>query len=268
MYEFLAKSFWFWADPARAVPALIVVGAMLLWSRWRATGRALVSVGAAILFAVATLPLGRWMAEPLEQRYAPFDPGAVESVDGIIVLGAGSAITSKLTGRPVVEASGERLVKMMELAARYPNARLVFTGGGFPLPNDPRNEAEVARDDLAGLHFDVGRLVLEDKALNTFENALLSKRLMQPKPGERWLLITSAVHMARSLASFRGQGWDVIPVPVEYIFPPGIPFDVTFEPLRRFSAVSRVSHEWIGLMAYRALGRTADLLPPPRAPQR
>jgi uncharacterized SAM-binding protein YcdF (DUF218 family) len=264
MYEFFAETFWFWADPARAVPGLVIVGALLLWTRWRRLGRTVVTLGALMLFAVATLPLARWIAAPLEHRYAPFDPASFASVDGIIVLGAGAAVTSKLTALPVVEASGERLLKLMELGERYPRAVLVFTGGGTPRPNDARTEAEIARDDLAALHFDVSRLVLEDQSLNTYENAVFTKRLVKPQPGETWLLITSGIHMPRSIGAFEGEGWDVIPVPVEYLYPRGAEFELTFDPVRRFIALSRIVHEWIGLVAYRVLGRSKDLFPPSR----
>lgn len=265
MYEFFAETFWFWADPARAVPGLVIVGTILLWTRWRRLGRAVVTFGAVALFAVATLPLARWMAAPLEYRYAPFDPAAVASVDGIIVLGAGAAVKSKLTALPVAEGSGERLLKLMELGERYPRAVLVFTGGGNPRPHDPRTEAEMARDDLAALRFDVSRLVLEDQSLNTYENALFTKRMVKPRPGETWLLITSGIHMPRSVGAFAAQGWDVVPVPVEYLYPPGTEFVLTFDPIRRFTALSRIAHEWVGLVAYRVLGRSNDLFPPPRA---
>jgi uncharacterized SAM-binding protein YcdF (DUF218 family) len=203
------------------------------------------------------------MAAPLELRYPPFEVAAVRQIDGIVVLGAGAAVTSKLTAVPVVEASGERLVKMMELARTYPDAAIVYTGGGRPRPDDPRTEAQMAYEDLAALKFDVGRLRLEDRSLNTYENAVLSKQLVQPQPGQTWLLITSAVHMPRAVASFRGAGWPVVPVPVEYLYPPGVPFDITFEPVRRFIAVSRIAHEWVGLVAYRLLGRSDEVLPAP-----
>lgn len=265
MYEFFAETFWFWADPARAVPGFLIIGALLLWTRWRRLGRWVVTLGAIALFAVASLPLARWLALPLEQRYAQFDPAAVAAVDGIIVLGAGAAVTSKVTSLPVVEATGGRLVKLMELGARYPGAVLVFTGGGNPRPNDGRTEAQMARDDLAAVRFDVSRLLLEDRSMNTYENALFTKRLVNPQPGQTWLLITSAIHMPRSLGAFRASGWEVVPVPVEYLFPRDTPFEFTFDPVRRFIALSRVTHEWIGLLAYRVLGRSDSLFPPERA---
>ena len=53
------------------------------------------------------------------------------------------------------------------------------------------------------------RLILERKARNTAENAILAKELADPKPGQRWLLVTSAWHMPRAIGLFRKAGFDV-----------------------------------------------------------
>ncbi len=60
------------------------------------------------------------------------------------------------------------------------------------------------------------RMSFEDRSRDTWENAVFTKELVQPKPGERWLLVTSATHMPRSVGIFRKIGFDVIPYPVDY----------------------------------------------------
>ena len=60
------------------------------------------------------------------------------------------------------------------------------------------------------------RLTLEDRSRNTIENAVYSKALAQPKPGERWLLVTSALHMPRAMGAFRQAGFAVEAYPVDY----------------------------------------------------
>jgi len=260
VYYLAAQIFWTLADPARLFPAMVVVGAVLLWTPWRRLGRGLVTIGAVAIFAVGTLPVARWVAEPLEQRFPPFVAGSAK-VDGIVVLGAGYAFTSDLTGMPTVEASGGRLVKLIELAGVYPTARLAYTGGGSPALS--MIEADRAARDLARVGFDVGRVVFEGRSRNTYENAVLAKEMLSPAPGERWLIVTSAIHMPRAVGSFRVAGWDVTPVPVEYLFPPGSEFEWRFDPVRRFLWVSRVTHEWVGLIAYRLLGRSTSFFPGP-----
>ncbi len=104
MYSLAAQIFWTLADPSRLFPALAVVGAILLWTRWRRSGRLVVTVAAIGIFAVGSLPVARWAALPLEQRFPAFT-SADADIAGIIVLGAGYARVSDLTGMPVVDES-------------------------------------------------------------------------------------------------------------------------------------------------------------------
>ena len=60
------------------------------------------------------------------------------------------------------------------------------------------------------------RLMMERRSRNTQENAEFSKALAAPKPGERWLLVTSAFHMPRSVGLFRKAGFAVEPYPVDW----------------------------------------------------
>ena len=259
MYSLAAQIFWTFADPARLFPALAVIGAVLLWTRWRGAGRFVVTFAALGIFAVGSLPVARWIALPLELRFPAFNASDAE-IAGIIVLGAGYAQVSDLTGAPVVEASGGRLIKLIELAEAYPRARLAYTGGGSPTLE--MSEADRAARDLAHVGFDVGRVAFEGRSRNTYESAVLSKEMLSPQPGERWVIVTSAIHMPRAVGAFRAAGWEVIPAPVEYLFGRRSNFDWgTFQPVRQFLWVSRITHEWIGLVVYRVLGRSSALFP-------
>src|SRR5262249_4612809 len=82
------------------------------------------------------------------------------------------------------------------LARRYPNARILFSGGSAALI-DGDAEAKFALPLLESLGVARDRITLEDHSRNTVENAVYSKAIVQPKPGERWLLVTSAYHMPR-----------------------------------------------------------------------
>jgi uncharacterized SAM-binding protein YcdF (DUF218 family) len=259
MYSLAAQVFWTLADPSRLFPAMVVVGAILLWTRWRRSGRVLVSVGALALLMVGALPVARWIGLPLEQRFPPF-AATDDNIAGIIVLGAGYAIVSDLTGFPVVEASGGRLIKLIELAAAYPQARLAYTGGGSPTL--AMSEADRAARDLARVGFDTGRVIFEGRSRDTYQNAVFTKEMLSPRPGERWVIITSGIHMPRAVGAFRAAGWEVVPAPVELLFRRESNFDWgSFHPVRQFPSVSRITHEWIGLVVYRLLGRSSELFP-------
>ncbi len=107
------------------------------------------------------------------------------------------------------------------------------------------------------------RVVLERRSRNTAENAAFSKDIARPKLGERWLLVTSAVHMPRAIGCFRRAGFAVEAYPVDW----RTGASVAFTPSRSFAAglqrTDFAAHEWLGLLAYWASGRTSELLPGP-----
>jgi uncharacterized SAM-binding protein YcdF (DUF218 family) len=201
---------------------------------------------------------------PLENRFPP--PSALpDRIDGIVVLGGSiNPILSVARRQPVLTDSAERLFAFVALARNHPEAKLLFTGGSAALVDNAEREADVARTVLAGLGLDVDRITFERDSRNTYENAVFSKRLVTPRPGERWVLITSAYHMPRAVGCFRAAGWSVIPYPVDYgTAPAGNP--PTFSLLGGLDDVHWALREWIGLAFYYVAGRTDRLFPGPDA---
>ena len=94
------------------------------------------------------------------------------------------------------------------------------------------------------------RMTFESASRNTYENAVLTKALVAPKPGETWLLVTSAAHMPRSVGIFRAAGWPVLAYPVDYRTS-GTPHDwwPTSKVVDQQRKLEVAGHEWIGLLA-------------------
>jgi uncharacterized SAM-binding protein YcdF (DUF218 family) len=115
-----------------------------------------------------------------------------------------------------VRDQAERLTVVPELARRYPNARILFSGGSGALIGNGEVEAKLALGLLESLGVARGRLILEDHSRNTVENAIHSKAVVRPNPGERWLLVTSAYHMPWAIGVFRKAGFPVEPYPVDW----------------------------------------------------
>jgi uncharacterized SAM-binding protein YcdF (DUF218 family) len=95
------------------------------------------------------------------------------------------------------------------------------------------------------------------------ENAEFSRALAAPKPGERWLLVTSAFHMPRAMGLFRAAQFPVEAYPVDWRTAAGdrlFPFDTVSAGLRRTDTAVR---EWVGLIGYRLTGRSRTLFPGP-----
>jgi uncharacterized SAM-binding protein YcdF (DUF218 family) len=202
------------------------------------------------------------MLQALEDRFPR--PLALERVDGVAMLGgAFSAKLAEARGEVALNHAAERIFAFMELARRYPEARLAFAGGSGQLAPGRLTETELLGRALAQAGFADPRLVVEDRSRTTWENALLLREVVRPQPGERWLLVTSAWHMPRAIGSFREAGWEVIAWPVDYRTFPGGGFGLGFNLARALEAFDVAAREWMGLAGYWLLGRTDALFPAP-----
>lgn len=252
MFFILSKLLGFFAIPSNLVVLIGIVGLLLLPTRFARTGRWLAFVSLIVLAILGLSPIGNALIIPLEDRFPPWD-AARGAPDGIIVLGG------------AIDASGphnERLVVVPELLRRYPNARILFSGGSGALIDDADAEASFAAGLLESFGIARNRIILEDRSRNTVENAVFSKAIIQPKPGERWLLVTSAYHMPRAIGVFRKAGFPVEPYPVDWRTrraEDGLrPFATIVDGLRQ---TDTAVHEWVGLAIYWLTGCSSELFP-------
>jgi len=255
----LSKVLWGLLSPA-SLMFLALLGAGWWHRRRPGLSRALVAALLLLVVALGTLPLTHWAAAPLEQRFAA--PAALEKVDGIIVLGGALDLADTVDLRqPALNGAAERMTQAVALTRRYPEAKLLFSGGSGLVRNHSFNESQLARALFESLGVDPARARYEDRSRNTWENALYSKELADPQPGQTWLLVTSAWHMPRAVGCFRRAGWAVVPYPVDYVGNDAgwLQFDASTQ----LDLLTVVLHEWAGLLAYRAMGRTDALFPAP-----
>lgn len=215
------------------------------------------SVTLTALFALAILPLGDLLLQPIERTYIPRP--ALKGLDGIIVLGGGEdARTSAYWGQMQLNEGGDRYTASVALARQFPEARVLFTGGSgalLDLAGSPTSEAHMARQFFSDQGIAPDRLLLEDQSRNTAENARLSLAVASPAPVETWVLVTSAFHMPRAMHSFETAGWTgLVPWPVDYrtsSFADGIGWNLT----RNLMVLSIAIREQVGQIAYRLSGR-------------
>jgi uncharacterized SAM-binding protein YcdF (DUF218 family) len=244
------------ASPSMAVLVTMIIGIVLAWRRVM-IGRWLLGLSIGAFAAIAFTPLSLWMLRPLEQRFPQPHPG---KVDGIVVLGGAISLARSLDhDTPELNQMAGRMFTFAALAQRYPEARLAFSGGGRL--NVSHGEAWFAQKLFSELG--LARVVYEDRSRDTHENAVFSYRLLRPKPGERWLLVTSAADLPRAVGAFRSAGWTVTGYPADHHsiarrggFFPGV--------TDGFEAADWAAHEWIGLIYYRWRGWTPTLLPGPQ----
>jgi uncharacterized SAM-binding protein YcdF (DUF218 family) len=263
MFFIASKVLGFFALPSNDVLMMGVIGLVVMRTKAARAGRRLAAASILVFLAFGLLPLGKLLMAPLEERFPPWD-AARGAPDGIVVLGG--AIEPEVAERPNsgLNEAAERITSVADLARKYPAAKILYSGGNSRLAFRGGSEAQVARSLVETFGIPASRLTLEDRSRTTAENAAFSRQLVMPKPGERWLLVTSAYHMPRAVGAFRQTGFPVEAFPVDYRTPgPGelwIPFASVTAGLRRSDIAMR---EWFGLVTYRLTGRSSALFPAP-----
>ena len=264
MFFILSKTLGFVALPSNGLMAIGLIGLVLLLTRFRRLASWLIVTSLVLIAFAGYSPVGNILILPLEQRFPPWNPSHGPP-DGIVVLG-GAILPdiSMARGAVTFNDAAARITAAAELARRYPDARIIFSGGnGLLLPDAPA-EAPVAVKELEALGVAHDRITAEEQSRNTIENAIFSRLVAQPKPGERWLLVTSASHMPRAVAAFRAAGFPVEAYPVDWRTRG--PIDAT-RPFASFLAgltmTDYATHEWVGLVVYRLTGKTTELFPSP-----
>src|SRR5271170_6929609 len=261
MFFTLSKTLGFFALPSNVLIFIGLIGLALLCTRFRRLASWLIVTSLVLIAFVGFSPLGRILILPLEQRFPPWD-ASHGAPDGIIVLGGAiSPGISKARGVVALSEAAERITVAVELARRYPNARIIFSGGTGSLFGSAL-EAPLAVREFEALGIARDRVTAEEQSRNTIENAVFSRLLADPQPGDRWLLVTSAYHMPRAIAVFRAAGFPVEAYPVDWRTRGPAdelrPFASLGDGLRRTDTAVR---EWVGLLAYRLVGKTAELFP-------
>ncbi len=264
MFFYLSKLIWFFLQPSSLLLFLLAASLVLQRSQYAWLGKRLSSLAIIALLVAAFSPLAHILTVPLENRFSRPDLTLPQNKpDGIIILGGmiNSIVTNKRNIVTMNQAS-ERLTEAVALAKKYPEAKILFSGGSTRLLYDTQNEAEIVQDFFNDMGVDPKRIILERQARNTWENAVFSKKIARPTKQENWLMITSAFHMPRSMGCFRKAGFTVLPWPVDYrsrgwsdIYRI---FAIPSQGLRRLDLVTK---EWIGLAAYWLTGKTSSFFP-------
>jgi uncharacterized SAM-binding protein YcdF (DUF218 family) len=264
MFYHVSKIAWFFMEPSNFFLMLAALGCLLLILGFQRIGRAITIFSVSLMLIIGFSPLAYWLLLPLEMRF-PVPDLQNKKIDGVIVLGG--AVQERQTaahGHLATNDAGERIFAMADLARRFPDAKIIYSGGPGYYTSAPRAEAVIVQEHLASLGLAKDRILIEAESLNTYENAVLSKKLFAPQANETWLLVTSAWHMPRSVGIFRQVGWEVVPYPVDFRAAGWQDF------MRRFSTVSDgfqraefAVHEYIGLVVYRVTGKSNALFPAP-----
>lgn len=251
----LAKLLAFVTQPLAWVLLLLLPG-ILLRHRWRRTGTILLCAALAVLVLQGWEPLPDALLRRLEAQHpAPARPD-LNRYAGVIVLGGALEPSYVWEGhsQPALNGGAERMTAALPLLRAAPQLRLLFTGGDGELFGRGMSEAERARRFYASMGVDPQQLLFESASRTTHENAVLSATLPGVDKTRPWLLLTSAWHMPRAMATFEKAGWNVTPWPTDYRAGQSTPWD-QYSLAQGAHKWHTALHEYVGLWIYRLSGR-------------
>ena len=206
-------------------------------------------VAAAAVLLVLTTPLGANALVRLQEARAPAPEACSGAPPQAVVVLSGGLVARPRDERDYAAlglASIQRLLGAVALQRSLGKVPLAIIGTSDRGVADSLILASLARD----LGADAASLQVEAASLNTWQNAQASARLAPALPRRIWL-VTSSLHMARSLVAFRAAGFDVCSYPVQprYHAPdnPGYLLPTGSATMKAEDAL----HELVGEFAYR-----------------
>ena len=240
--------------PVSVCIEVLLLGLILLWfTRLQKTGKVIVTIGLILLTGLSYGPVSEALLRPLEYKYPPLlNSDYLPQVKWVVVLGGGHISNPQIPVTSRISSSAlYRLVEGIRLYRQQPGRKLILTGCVI---FDPVSHAQVLAEVAQAVGIKKQDLVLEQHSKDTKDEALLVKALVG---NEKFILVTSAVHMPRSMALFRNQGMDPIPAPADFLvtkgqgFGPGIFFPGAGELVQAERAV----YEYLGMVWARLRGQ-------------
>ena len=251
---------WAFLQPGGVVIILLLLALLFLsFGAHRTAGR-LLALSIIMIILPALIPIQALLVNPLENRLSPPNP-MPERVDGIIVLGGAVNWTaSQGRGQLNVNGGAERVLAGAALKKRYPDATLVFTGIYRDIiPKEFTTQFD--NNFFFGSEYERGQVIFLGEARSTYEEAIVSQKYLNIRANERWMLVTSAYHMPRAYLSFKAQGLELIPYPVDYSSAGDLRYRPSLFFIGKLAKLDETVREWGALLIYRYLGRTTQFLP-------
>ena len=226
-------------------------GVAMLFSRWHRFGLPVI-VSALLWLTIWSLPpVADAVTLSLESRSADTDVQYAPEADVILVFGGTMSPPTQLHPYADLNDAADRVWHAARLYRERKAFTIILSGGRSEWGESESSQADIMAHFIGDLGVPRSALVLEERSRNTYENALFCAELMRERGSERALLVTSALHMPRSLAVLKAAGVDAIPVATDFRLRSPVVTGLTWMPSA--AALNRSTlalHEWIGMAVY------------------
>ena len=195
-----------------SLAAILLVGVLVLRKpKWR---KRLLMAAVLLIWIGGNGWVSTALVKSLEWQYLPLDE--IPNADVIVVLGGGTQPGIYPRPSAEVDGAGDRIIYGARLFREGKAPLVLVTGGRLPWSFAPEGAATEMTELLVFIGVPEEAILLEGVSANTYENAVFTKQILDPMGINRILLVTSAMHMPRSVAIFEKQGFDVIPAPTDF----------------------------------------------------
>ncbi|WGV26173.1 YdcF family protein [Halotia branconii] len=218
MFLYLSKLLPLFIYPLGLASLSLVVALITLWKRPRIAAGA-IALSLILLLVCSNAWVSKSLARSLEWQNLPLNP--IPNADAIVVLGG--ATKSASPPRPTVDLSeaGDRVIYAAQLYRQKKAPIIILSGGRISWRGSGSPESADMATILTSIGIPSEAIVQEPDSFNTYQNAVNVKKILETRGINRILLITSAMHMPRSLKIFQRQGIDVIPAPTDFLVSQG-----------------------------------------------
>jgi uncharacterized SAM-binding protein YcdF (DUF218 family) len=261
MFLYLSKLLPLFLYPLGLACVLLVLGLIFLRKRPRVTAWCM---GLALFFLLFSSNgwVTRYFVRSLEWQNVPVVE--LPKAEAIVVLGG--ATRSALPPRPGVDLSeaGDRVIYAAQLFRQNKAPKILLSGGRIDWRGTGSPESQDMANILTSLGIPKDAILQDPESLNTYENGVNTRKILEKNNIKKVLLVTSAIHMPRSLLIFKHQKIDVIPAPTDFLISYGEMEELTSTPksailnllpessnLERFTSALK---EYIGIIVYRLKG--------------
>ncbi|MDB9377560.1 YdcF family protein, partial [Nodularia sphaerocarpa] len=204
--------------PLGLVSISLIVALVTLWKRPRIAAIA-ISLALSLLLVCSNAWVSKSLVRSLEWQHLPSNP--VPNAEAIVVLGG--ATKSAYPPRTTVDLSesGDRVIYAAQLYRQNKAPIIILSGGRIDWRGGGSPESADMADILTSIGIPSEVMIQEPDSLNTYQNAVNVKKILQSRGIGKVLLVTSAMHMPRSLKIFQRQGMDVIAAPTDFLVSEG-----------------------------------------------
>ena len=259
MSFYLSKMLWFLFNPFNLIIISISIGLLFSFLKFKSTKMFFYSFAFSLFFISGILPTGSFLIYILEKDFHQ-SLSIPNKLDGILILsGATNPYLTKQFNQVSLGSSAERLTESVKIINHMPNLKIIFSGGPAYIQYPDVNDSNSAMKFFKNMNIDTSKIIFENKSKNTFENLIFSKKIINPKKNEIWLVISSASHLKRVIGVANKIKWDLIPYATDFNQPKKYHFKISLNFLENINNFNKGSHEWLGIFYYYVTGKLDNI---------